>query len=92
MQYSILAIAFAALAAASPMSSLESRQAGICPGIDSPQCCQTSVEGVVDLECSTPPNDPATAADVRSECAATGLTAKCCTLPVAGLGVVCNDL
>ena len=50
MQYSIIALAFAALAAATP---LEKRQAGICgSSIDTPVCCQTSVEDVLELECS----------------------------------------
>lgn len=36
------------------------RQAGICPGIDAPQCCQLGVDGVASLSCSSrePPFPP----------------------------------
>lgn len=47
-----LVLAFAALAAASP---LEKRQgpAALCPAIDTPQCCQLDVLGVAAVSCAS---------------------------------------
>lgn len=51
MQFIILA--FAALAAATP-ARLRAKRAPIdvCPAIDTPQCCQADVDGVLALTCS----------------------------------------
>ncbi|KAF7195398.1 Cryparin [Pseudocercospora fuligena] len=83
MQFILLA--FAALAAASPL--LEKR--AVCPALDTPLCCQLDVEGLVDTPCETP-DDATTKAAFTASCASTGYTAMCCTLPLAGDGILCN--
>lgn len=48
MQYKLLALAFAALAAAAgPLVE----RAAICPAGETPSCCQTTVDDVADLTC-----------------------------------------
>ncbi|KAM0709104.1 hypothetical protein Q7P35_003140 [Cladosporium inversicolor] len=88
MQFSILAAAaFAALTSA---AALKRAPADLCPALDTPQCCQLDVDGVADLTCSAPESDLTTVADFEESCKSTGLTAMCCTLPVAGLALLCN--
>lgn len=50
MQFLILA--FAALAAAGPAIKLRA-PIGICPALDTPQCCQLDVDGVIDASCES---------------------------------------
>jgi hypothetical protein len=50
MQFSTLAIAaFAALTSA---AAIKRAPADLCPALDTPQCCQVDVDGVLDLTCS----------------------------------------
>jgi hypothetical protein len=50
MRFSTLAItAFAALTSA---AALKRAPIDLCPAIDTPQCCQADVDGVLDLTCS----------------------------------------
>ncbi|KAF2716685.1 hypothetical protein K431DRAFT_316366 [Polychaeton citri CBS 116435] len=99
MQFtSYLALALTmVLATASPASSpsrktaiLRRQTADLCSGIDTPLCCQTDVDGVADLTCESPSDAPSTIADFETNCAATGLTAQCCTLPLAGDALLCT--
>jgi len=61
MQIRSIVLTFAALVAASPAANpnrqaanLVPRQiAGLCPGIDSPLCCEAGVDGILDLTCSS---------------------------------------
>ncbi|KAH7063620.1 hypothetical protein B0J12DRAFT_735503 [Macrophomina phaseolina] len=68
-----------------------SRQAGICPGIESPQCCQLDVAGLASLTCSSP-GDVADIPALRNACAASGTTALCCTLVLGSDALLCNDV
>ncbi|KAI1653672.1 Cerato-ulmin hydrophobin family [Daldinia decipiens] len=62
-----------------------------CTGIySSAQCCATDALGVADLDCSSPSTVPITALDFKTTCALNGLRARCCILPVAGQGVLCQ--
>ncbi|KAF4307877.1 hypothetical protein GTA08_BOTSDO04326 [Botryosphaeria dothidea] len=67
------------------------RQAGICPGIDAPQCCQLGVDGVASLSCSSP-GDVADLASLEAACAESGLSAQCCTLVVGTDALLCSDV
>jgi len=50
MQFSTFAIAaFAALTSA---AAIKRAPADLCPALDTPQCCQVDVDGVLDLTCS----------------------------------------
>lgn len=56
MQFTIIFAAIATLnmAAASPSQRAHLRALNnLCPGIDSPLCCETDVDGVVDLTCES---------------------------------------
>ncbi|RYO86676.1 hypothetical protein DL764_008970 [Monosporascus ibericus] len=62
-----------------------------CSGLyDSAQCCATDVLGIADLDCASPPDVPKSANDFRKICANEGQRARCCVLPVAGQGVLCQ--
>lgn len=47
-----LVLAFAALAAASPAIKLRA-PIQVCPALDTPQCCQADVDGVLALTCES---------------------------------------
>ena len=49
MQFSTVAIA--AFAALSSAAVLKRAPADLCPALDTPQCCQVDVDGVLDLTC-----------------------------------------
>merc|ERR1711964_359935 len=94
MQFTTFAFAaFAALTSAAAIekrSPLEQRAPiNLCPAIDTPQCCQLDVDGVAAVTCSAPESDLTTVADFVDSCAAEGPSALCCTVPVAGLGLLC---
>ncbi|OAQ60493.1 fungal hydrophobin domain-containing protein [Pochonia chlamydosporia 170] len=86
------AVALFAGAALAHPAALAARD-GPCPDLlySVAQCCSTDVLGVADLDCSTPSsaND---AEDLKSSCSTAGAAPKCCTIPVAGLGVLCKDV
>ncbi|KAI8632141.1 fungal hydrophobin-domain-containing protein [Xylariaceae sp. FL1651] len=62
----------------------------LCPGIDSPQCCQTDVDGIIDLTCESPAEEPQSIKQLSAICAEDGLTAQCCTLPLVGDALLCT--
>ncbi|KAF3057697.1 Trihydrophobin [Trichoderma lentiforme] len=84
--------AFAAPSTEAP-AALARRNEAWCPrGLYSvPQCCDTDVLGVADLDCRTPPDLPSKCKNFGSACATIGLQPKCCVLPVAGVAVLCTD-
>ncbi|TQV96986.1 Hydrophobin 2 [Cordyceps javanica] len=55
------------------------------------QCCSTDLLGLVDIDCNVPSRQPTSGRDFRDMCAATGKSAKCCVIPVAGQDVLCQD-
>ncbi|RYP26496.1 hypothetical protein DL767_008000 [Monosporascus sp. MG133] len=62
-----------------------------CSGLyDSAQCCATDVLGVADLDCASPDEVPTSADHFRKICAVGGQRARCCAIPVAGQGVLCQ--
>ncbi|KAL4948529.1 fungal hydrophobin-domain-containing protein [Aspergillus filifer] len=69
----------------------------LCPSglfFTSFQCCVTRVlEGVASLDCKPPQNIPKDCVTPEAICKATGGgQPQCCTLPVLGLGLVCQDV
>ncbi|KAK7969301.1 hypothetical protein PG996_002261 [Apiospora saccharicola] len=92
--FAVAAAAFAGLALAAPAAEqLESRQAVYTPCTrlyGSQQCCATDVLGVADLDCGSPPNPFETADEFSEVCSAIGQRARCCVLPILGLGVLCQ--
>ncbi|KAH8649999.1 Cerato-ulmin hydrophobin family [Xylariales sp. PMI_506] len=92
---SSLAVLLASTALAAPATSdaeLRARQTyEPCSGLYSNSlCCATDVLGIADLDCATPPSVPTDADDFSSICAAIGQRARCCTIPLADLGVLCE--
>ena len=79
MQFIILALA--SMAAAVPAILKERAPLDVCPALDSPMCCQLDVDGILDLTCEVP-KDTSSVSAFTADCASTGYTAKCCTLPV----------
>ncbi|KAI0019885.1 hydrophobin-like protein [Xylariomycetidae sp. FL0641] len=63
-----------------------------CPDglYSNPQCCATDVLGVADLNCDSPSGTPTSADSFKDICAGGGQRARCCVLPVLGLGVLCQ--
>ncbi|KAF3068703.1 Hydrophobin-2 [Trichoderma lentiforme] len=64
-----------------------------CPGgiTDSiPLCCATNVLGVATLDCSTPTVPLPNVGIFQANCASKGKQPVCCTLPLAGLGLICS--
>lgn len=77
---------------ATPMANpIVHRQISLCGSSLTPQCCGIDVLGIIDVDCRTPPSRPISFEDFQDSCGASGYSAKCCVLPVAGQGVLCND-
>ncbi|KAM0712343.1 hypothetical protein Q7P37_011438 [Cladosporium fusiforme] len=88
MHFSTLSLfAFTALASA---ATLKRAPINLCPALDTPQCCQLDVDGVIDLTCESPESDLKTVKAFEESCASSGTTAQCCTLPVAGDALLCH--
>ncbi|KAG5983942.1 hypothetical protein E4U55_006649 [Claviceps digitariae] len=81
-------IAMAGVAFAAP-AEVEARTGSLCPSLlySNPQCCNPNVLNVLDLDCKEVPN----AWNFKGSCASIGKAAQCCTIPVAGQGVLCKD-
>ncbi|KAK3192305.1 hypothetical protein K4F52_001518 [Lecanicillium sp. MT-2017a] len=81
----------ALVASAMAAPALEARE--VCPGgltNSNAKCCAVDVLGVLSLDCTTPKESPRDGKDLAKICAADGgKAAACCTLPVAGQGVIC---
>ncbi|KAJ7626107.1 hydrophobin-like protein [Roridomyces roridus] len=59
----------------------------------SAQCCTTSngMLSVVDDDCTAPQGTLTCLDDFTAACAAEDKTARCCSIPVAGQAVLCED-
>ncbi|PPJ58862.1 hypothetical protein CBER1_09269 [Cercospora berteroae] len=90
MQFIILALASLAAAGTIPAKLAERAPSDVCPALDSPLCCQVDVDGVLDLTCESA-EDTSSVSAFKKSCADTGSAAKCCTLPLAGDALLCND-
>ncbi|KAJ6012818.1 hypothetical protein N7522_003173 [Penicillium canescens] len=55
------------------------------------QCCRNLLN-IEYLDCKPAPRSYNGHDDFKAACAAEGRAAKCCTIPVAGLGLLCNDI
>ncbi|KAL7916217.1 hydrophobin [Trichoderma velutinum] len=87
MQFFATAALFVASAMASPMGN-EGCPGGLTHTI--PLCCATNVLGVATLDCSTPTVPLPNVGTFQSHCASKGKQPVCCTLPAAGLGLLCE--
>ncbi|KAI1079234.1 hydrophobin-like protein [Whalleya microplaca] len=101
MQFQILILSTLAVFATASPASDPNRKTGtlrprplplgnLCPSVDSPLCCQTDVDGLIDLTCESPSEDPHSLKELEAICAKTGLTAQCCTLPLLGDALLCT--
>lgn len=92
MQFSTLAVAaFAAFTSAAAINKARA-PIDLCPALDTPQCCQVDVDGVLDLTCESPESGLTSVEDFEASCAASGTTAQCCTLPLVCLTFAMNGL
>nr|CAD58391.1 cerato-ulmin [Ophiostoma novo-ulmi] len=96
MQFSIATIAlFPSSAMAAPYSgNSNSDSYDPCTGLlqKSPQCCNTDILGVANLDCHGPPSVPTSPSQFQASCVADGgRSARCCTLSLLGLALVCTD-
>ncbi|OTA84411.1 hypothetical protein M434DRAFT_83365, partial [Hypoxylon sp. CO27-5] len=55
-----------------------------------PLCCQVDIDGLLDLTCASPGRDLTSIEDFTAACAADGLTAECCALPILGDALLCT--
>nr|CAB02150.1 cerato-ulmin [Ophiostoma himal-ulmi]CAB02151.1 cerato-ulmin [Ophiostoma himal-ulmi] len=94
MQFSIATIAlFLSSALAAPYTGSISDPYDPCTGLlqKSPQCCNTDILGLANLDCHGPPSVPTSPSQFQASCVADGgRQARCCTLSL-GLAVVCAD-
>ncbi|KAL6897649.1 fungal hydrophobin domain-containing protein [Trichoderma evansii] len=101
MQFTTIVALFASLAMAAPATEVanaadtaDAAQAGPCSsGLtnSTPQCCGAGLLGVLHLDCQTPRQVSSVLNPLSSVCALKGLQAKCCTVGIAGLGLLCQD-
>ncbi|KAH0497561.1 hypothetical protein TgHK011_004859 [Trichoderma gracile] len=72
----------------------EDTDSDLCPGFlyASPQCCDTSVLGLLDLSCEPPRSTPTDVEAFNDICQEVGQKAQCCVLPVAGQALLCEDV
>ncbi|KAH8763703.1 Cryparin [Diaporthe sp. PMI_573] len=55
-----------------------------------PQCCAATVGDIADLTCATVSELPSSPEDFRDICAETGKTARCCTVSLLGISLLCG--
>ncbi|EHK22497.1 hydrophobin [Trichoderma virens Gv29-8] len=87
MQFFAVAALFVASALAAPAGD-EGCPGGILHNV--PLCCATNVLGVATLDCGTPTVPVLTPAQFQSHCAGKGKQPVCCSIPAAGLGLLCE--
>ncbi|KXS97617.1 hypothetical protein AC578_5756 [Pseudocercospora eumusae] len=63
----------------------------LCQGIQTAQCCELDVAGLVAASCKPVPGDPFDKHSFTQACASTGLSPQCCVLPAAGAALLCNS-
>ncbi|KAK2001031.1 hypothetical protein LX36DRAFT_653757 [Colletotrichum falcatum] len=94
MQFSVALVAlFASAAIAAPAGgeAVARTTYDPCSGLyDTPLCCATDVLGLANLDCHPPSAVPNSANNFKEVCASGGQRARCCVLPVIGLGVLCQ--
>ncbi|KAL7791433.1 fungal hydrophobin domain-containing protein [Trichoderma ceciliae] len=93
--YTIIAL-FASLAVAAPApepAELAARAGPCASGVTNniPQCCGAGILNLLYLDCKTPTQASSVLNPLSAVCGRVGLQAKCCTLGIAGLGVLCQD-
>ncbi|KAL7919155.1 hydrophobin [Trichoderma austrokoningii] len=96
MQFTTFVAIFASLAVAAPASEVVERDGvnGPCSsGVTNniPQCCGAGLLDLLYLDCETPKEVSSVLNPLSNICALSGLQAKCCTVGIAGLGVLCQD-
>ncbi|KAG8664765.1 uncharacterized protein FPOAC1_013545 [Fusarium poae] len=64
-----------------------------CPGTlySQTQCCSAGVGDIVDVDCVNPTIAPTSINSFKTNCASIGKRARCCTIPILGLGVLCQS-
>ncbi|KKP00947.1 fungal hydrophobin [Trichoderma harzianum] len=98
MKFSAIAL-FASLAIAAPATdATDATQFNIYDGPCSagvtnniPKCCGSGILDLLYLDCETPQEVTSPLNPLHAVCARVGLSAKCCTLGIADLGVLCQD-
>ncbi|KAF3060689.1 hypothetical protein CFAM422_011068 [Trichoderma lentiforme] len=98
MKFSAIAL-FASLAIAAPATDATQEHqfdvydgpcsAGVTNNI--PKCCGSGLLDLLYLDCETPNEVTSVLNPLDAVCARMGLSAKCCTLGIADLGVLCQD-
>ncbi|TVY83194.1 hypothetical protein LSUE1_G000854 [Lachnellula suecica] len=64
----------------------------LCSGLGTPQCCDISVDGILNLKRASRNSEQSySVAGFKSVCQKNGQRAACCTLPLAGDGLLCPD-
>ncbi|KXT12510.1 hypothetical protein AC579_10346 [Pseudocercospora musae] len=63
----------------------------LCQGLQTAQCCQLDVAGLVAATCKPVPGDPFDKQSFTQACASTGLSPQCCVAPAAGAALLCNS-
>ncbi|KAL6701152.1 fungal hydrophobin domain-containing protein [Trichoderma pleuroticola] len=96
MKFSAITL-FASLAIAAPATEATDGLAhsdGPCSGgvtNNIPKCCGAGLLDLLYLDCETPNEVPSILNPLDAICARIGLSAKCCTIGIADLGVLCQD-
>ncbi|KAL7934031.1 fungal hydrophobin domain-containing protein [Trichoderma chlorosporum] len=97
MQFKIIAALFASLAIAAPAHDATQERAaddGPCAGgvtNNIPKCCGSGLLDLLYLDCKTPTQATSVLNPLSAVCSRVGLQAKCCTVGIANLGVLCQD-
>ncbi|KAM3457625.1 hypothetical protein MY3296_001057 [Beauveria thailandica] len=79
------------MASAAAIQPVETRSYNPCSGLTSTEmCCGTSVDGILELDCTSPSTNPDSGPVFQATCAAVGKTPGCCLLGLDGLALVCN--
>ncbi|KAM0255452.1 hypothetical protein ACHAQJ_005752 [Trichoderma viride] len=96
MQFSTIIALFTSLAMAAPAqeaAELAARDGPCNSGLTNniPQCCGAGILDLLYLDCQTPTQVTSVLNPLSAVCARVGLQAKCCTLGIANLGVLCQD-
>ncbi|GKU14252.1 unnamed protein product [Fusarium langsethiae] len=55
------------------------------------QCCSAGVGDIVDVDCANPTIAPTSINSFKANCASIGKRARCCTIPILGLSVLCQS-
>ncbi|KPA37084.1 hydrophobin [Fusarium langsethiae] len=92
----VLAIFFASVLATPPGyggGGGSSSNFDACPGAlySQTQCCSAGVGDIVDVDCSNPTITLTSINNFKANCASIGKRARCCTIPILGLSVLCQS-